>query len=314
MADYSMDIANFNLTFGKEEAPMLDYFEDFIYPAFLEGIEREKDEASYYLDNIKLVETELGIALTGLLVKNTIVNILSKKNKKTGELEETNESHPTAPYSFFCLFLKNHRLVFVPNQKESPRLVSFATTIRYILKQYAKLLKESDENKKIPGFELDVIGIASKDSILKELKKVDKISSMNLRFYPLNGEDLEEMDSFVDELIHMGHKTRKVVGSRTLNMNVTSPQNKDKVAELAEDIEGTAETTLHVVYPGKQKGKIKHDKVVQKRLVQIDSDHIANRDKEIIKEAEKVPSIVRVSKTNKSIYEKFYGKISKLLK
>ena len=34
-------IANFNVTFGKQDEPMLNYFETIIFPAFTSGIKRE---------------------------------------------------------------------------------------------------------------------------------------------------------------------------------------------------------------------------------------------------------------------------------
>lgn len=31
-------VANFNVVFGNEEKPMLDYFDNIVYPAFMSGI------------------------------------------------------------------------------------------------------------------------------------------------------------------------------------------------------------------------------------------------------------------------------------
>lgn len=36
--------ANFNVTFGDEELPMLEFFEEIIYPAFKSGFIRGKED------------------------------------------------------------------------------------------------------------------------------------------------------------------------------------------------------------------------------------------------------------------------------
>ena len=48
--------ANFNATFGDKELPMLEYFEEIIYPAFKSGFIRGKEDTLpyYFFDNIVL--------------------------------------------------------------------------------------------------------------------------------------------------------------------------------------------------------------------------------------------------------------------
>ena len=70
----------------------------------------------------------------------------------------------------------------------------------------------------IPYFDLRVTGLPSKVKLLEELKQVKQIDSLKIRFYPLNGEDLDSSD-IVNE--HIG-LLRERIGSRTGNLTLNS--------------------------------------------------------------------------------------------
>lgn len=46
-------LANFNCTFGDKNCPMLEYFEEIIYPAFTSGVKR-KPSKKMSISSIKL--------------------------------------------------------------------------------------------------------------------------------------------------------------------------------------------------------------------------------------------------------------------
>ena len=58
MRKVNIDIANFNLTFGDKESPLLTYFEEFLYPAFTSEIIREVDDTRYMFKSVELIETK----------------------------------------------------------------------------------------------------------------------------------------------------------------------------------------------------------------------------------------------------------------
>ena len=80
-------IANFNVVFGDEEKPMLDYFDTIIYPAFNSDITKKSDDNEFMFKNIEIASTKDVYVLTGKIVKKTELEIKTDLNEK-GELVE----------------------------------------------------------------------------------------------------------------------------------------------------------------------------------------------------------------------------------
>lgn len=123
MAKKKISIANFNVVFfdGKEEKSLLDYFDTIFMPAINQNIVRRSGDSTYRLMEVKIMESEKGYVLTGVLVKQTVLEIKSDLDE-SGNLIEKDEKIPTAPYSTFAIYLKNHRMIYAENQKGSPDL------------------------------------------------------------------------------------------------------------------------------------------------------------------------------------------------
>ena len=182
-------IANFNIVFGEEEKPMLDYFDTVIFPAFTSDIRKVSDGNEYLFMNVKISE-DLGdnYILIGQFVKKTILEVKSDINEE-GDLIEKNEKYSSAPYSTFAINLMNHRMIYVPNQKGSPTLVNFRSAVKYIINSYLKEKNRTlNENEKLEDAFINIVGIPSANSMDELLKNVEKINKLTLRFYPLNGD------------------------------------------------------------------------------------------------------------------------------
>ncbi|CAM4399140.1 hypothetical protein BAMA_18445 [Bacillus manliponensis] len=222
----SLYIANFNCTFGKDDKPMLDYFQEIVMPAFQLPKKRESEGNKYFFEKVRLIMTQGSIMLGGLLVKSTKLEVKSLYIEGEG-LKSTDESYPSAPYSYFLINLQNHRMVIVKNQKGSPSLGNFSATASFLLKDYIREFNKGVEEKeeKLPMANLNVVAIPSEDVIRKELKKVKKIKEVVLRFYPLNGDiDGKKIFSYWrDEL--------KELGSKSGFTQINTPGNKEKVVE-----------------------------------------------------------------------------------
>ena len=67
LSEKIMYFANFNITFGKAEEPMLMHFLDIIYPAFIAGYKRGEAEARthFYISGVEVKEYAGEFVLTG---------------------------------------------------------------------------------------------------------------------------------------------------------------------------------------------------------------------------------------------------------
>lgn len=309
-----INIANFNLTFGVDEEPMLSHFDDIVYPAFTSGIKNEsfnEYERSIFLHNVKVENDHLDdYMLTGLIVKKTILEI--KSQIEGNELIDTDYEYPTAPYSYFCINLKNHRMYLVKNQNGSPDIRTFQSTVLYILKEYVANKNKGilDELDKLPNPYLKIIGVPFKANINEELKKVEKISSLTFKFFPLNG-DTDFSESF--ENISL---LRKDLDSKTGQVTYNSPKNINYVADLLEQTRGTVDPVLKVKYAsGDKESTITADKLSEKINIEMDDEGLKEKNISKIQRTMRKSETLNDLKGNHSeIFEKYKNKILKYLK
>ena len=246
METKKMTIANINMVFGEQEEPMVYHIDDVILPALNALIKRKSGrDTNFFFDDVKLKMINDEYVLTGLLIKDTILEVRSEYDELEG-LKNTNKMMPSAPFSLFMIFLKNHRMMLVKNQKGSPDIRSFNSTMYEVLNRYVanENKKRRDEKKELlqKPRNINVTGIKTEESIREVLKNVEKVESVTLRFYPLNGEwDLDPLYEIID-------KTRKKLSSNTGRMIFNSPENTDAVVKIIEESEGMAETQMKVRY------------------------------------------------------------------
>lgn len=168
-----VSVANFNTVFLQEndvEAPLLDYFDTIVMPALNSDIKRNVGDDSYIIMNTEVKQTaDEDYVLTGYIVKKTVLERLSDLDED-GNLIELDDRYSAAPFSLFVIYLRNHRMIYVENQKGSPRLSSFRSTIKYIIDTYVKLQNEernSNGELLLPIPLVNVIDIPSRKSVEK---------------------------------------------------------------------------------------------------------------------------------------------------
>lgn len=308
-------IANFNVTFGKQEEPMLNYFETVIYPAFISGIKREykvslgadSRDKFYFLDISLVKDNSNNFVLMGKIVKQTILEVKSiVENEK---LVKTDDKYPSAPYSVFYIYLKNHRMILIKNQKGSPDIKSFGVTARYILDQYVKAenkkRKELEGSKAVllPFAHVNVVGIPMREDLESALKKVHKMKRLKLRMYPLNGDnDLNE----VVELIST--ELRELVDSKTGNILLNSPGSKQGVIDLIDASQGVFEASIDIEYEDKSTERISNNTFSGKTTWSLTEEEI-NDNRVILPKLAELESIKIVSPSNNNTYEENLKKI-----
>ena len=263
-------VANINVVFGKEEEPLIERIYDIIIPALTSGIVRQaSSKTKYIFDSVCLKEIAKDEwVIQGIIIKDTVLDVMSEYTQNKG-LQMTEKHIPSSPYSFFMIYLKNHRMVLVKNQSGSQDIRSFTGTFKEILKRYVVKFNHetANETEKLPFPSIAITGIKTAASVKESLKDVEKINELVIKFFPLNSEwDYEPVYGGIDE------KIRKRIQSKNGRMVFPSPQSKEGVAEMIEETEGLVRTELKVTYKsgsGKKIGRIKDNQISETMSVEI---------------------------------------------
>jgi hypothetical protein len=307
----SAQIANFNVVFGDDEKPMLDYFDSIIFPAFSSNITKVVDDTEYLFKNVEISTRYADkYVLTGKIVKKTILEIKSDLNED-GELVEKDEKHPTAPYSSFAINLLNHRMIFMPNQKGSPTLVNFRSTVRYVISTYIKERnKELDEDNKLEYALINVVGIPSAHSMEDLLNNVEKVNSLTLRFYPLNG-DMDYTEAFGIVTTDM----RSEVGCKNGEIVFKSPKSILGIKNLLEKAAGTINPILKVVTKGKSKATLRDYELSEKYEIDIpDESDFDEESAQLVGQMEDISTLNYTNDEHNDIYDRNREKIIPFIK
>lgn len=304
-------IANFNCTFGPNNEPLLTYFEDIILPAFTKDFKKENEKnnkkTTFFFEEVKLTNVKGEFVLAGLVVKRTTLEV--KSRLIDGKFVRTNEEYPSDPYSYFLINLKNHRMVLVKNQKGSPTLNNFSTAAKDVLNRYIReqnsMIEEKD--KKLPTVYLNVVAIPFEGVIEDVLKRVKKINKVTLRFYPLNGDIME--NETVEDLT----ETLQKLGSKNGLVQYSSPTNNENVVKVIEDTKGLMKPTVNVTYNNGTSGTLKDDSFTETMNIPVNEEETFLQNIDVI--ASKVinkEEFNETSQENKRIYDRFFTQIEGL--
>lgn len=303
---------NFNITFGdKSDIPMLSHFEDIILPALMDRTLRKDTKGGlpyYYFLNICIKRIYDEFVLVGNFIKETQYEIHSIiKNEKIEERQNTYES---APYSRFMIFLKNHRMVLIKNEKDSPDIRNFNTSIKSILYQYTYNTNISS-NKKLPEANVNIIGIPLKRNIKIALDDLAKIQKLRLRMFPLNN-DIHP--SFLGEA---ATQAMRDIESKTGNINFNSPENKVGINKIVSEVSGVAEYTITGINKDKVKTVLKNDAFNAETKIPIENNIGEGDDYKIYTHALASGVPMPTSEDNQTLYESkekiLYSYLEKLL-
>lgn len=314
MSKKKMAVANFNVVFWgeNEESPMLDYFDLVIMPAFRSGITRKSGDSRYMFLNVEVVEDDEGeFVLCGNIVKKTTLEVKSDLDEQ-GNLITLDNKYPSAPFSSFVIYLKNHRMVFVENQKGSPHINNFSAFAKYAIAMYVNKKNRELENeglKQIPLPIVNIVGIPMRKNIEDALKEVKRINKLTLRFYPLNG-DID----YTKALNGLRRDLLRGVDSNGGDVVIKTPKNTIGVVDLVSQSEGTVEPIFNVTYPNKSKGKITNDQISERMDININGNNIKEELSDITSKGKLLSSVSYTSVGNKEIYEKNKAKIIPFVK
>ena len=241
-----MQYANFNITFGEEEKPLLEYFDQIVFPAFTSDYIRENDNSgtSFVLQNVALKEIKNDIVLVGNYIKITGYSAMTQF--KHNELVSVNQYLESAPFSRFIIFLRNHRMILVKNENASPDIRSFQAMVRGCLSSYrSEQLKKKKSKSRIIKIDIPIANVNIVDMPLPQniddiLKDVGKMEFLKLRFFPLNN----DLDG--EELFKAFRGMMCDADSRTGNITINTPKSKQGVSNIIKSTSGLVEPILKV--------------------------------------------------------------------
>lgn len=236
-----LSIANFNITYGPDNDPMLTHFQDILYPAFCnEQKVRTSKNVSYFSDvELKLINSEY--VLTGNLIRETYYRV--RTIVVDNELVPSPSSVPTAPYSRFIIYLKSHRMILIKNEGHSPNLKSFQAVLRKVVDRYTREAnRERDKTglPQLPNAVINIVNMPLPDSIDETINEFAKIKSINLRFFPLNN------DIDPGPILACVRSAMNSVDSKTGNLTFNSPKSAKGISDLFQDsiASGVASATV----------------------------------------------------------------------
>lgn len=301
-----MQFANFNITFGQNEDPMLEHFEDVIFPAFTSDYKRcTADKKTYfYFADITLKEVDGDILLVGNIIKDTQYDVFT--TLENGRLISNPSTVPTAPYSRFIINLKNHRMALVCNEPNSPDIRSFQALVKSLLDDYRR--KPEFKEKKLPFALVNIVDIPLQKDIQTALSAAEKIKNVKLRFFPLNNDinPLPLADHIANEM--------KSIGSNHANITFTSPQNPEEVVALIATTGGLAAATVEIQEKNGKVTKIKEGNFASKKSIELDHNINSGDDTYILHQAKQDEAFIRQSDANLTLFEKFKNMLLQKIK
>ena len=257
---------------------------------------RETAYQDIFFAGVEIKEVDNEYVMVGNFIKETQYKVVTTVQE--GVLASTPADVPTAPYSRFIVFLKNHRMVLVRNETASPDTRSFQSTVRDILNQYVRNAnRERSERDKLPIAIANIVDIPLKDSIADVLKNVNKVSWFKLRFFPLNN-DLDP-----GPLTQHIREDMKKVGSKTTNIVFNSPNSKDGISKMIAESSGLAVASLQIVDNTGEKRRVKEGSFSSTIKIEYEGNIRPNGVEYLIIQAKKDVIISNVSPENERLYE-----------
>ncbi|WP_028108884.1 hypothetical protein [Ferrimonas futtsuensis] len=199
--NYNIEFWNFVCHFG--DLKLLDRYVQFVHPAFMNEHIRNYGDSRWLFNGVRLIEVTINNErlpfIYGRIVKDTILE--REQVLKGDELIDDNLRIQNSPSSIFILSLKEHRMFFIKEQKDSPTMENFKATIEkfinnerrtYINDEYEyqkklrqerggnyKVTKKCDLEASFPKPDIEVIPLSSDadiDEFIRGMKSIDKLS------------------------------------------------------------------------------------------------------------------------------------------
>lgn len=296
-----MAIANFNITFGPNDEPMLSHFDDILYPAFLNDWKVRSSRSVSYFSGVELKEINSEYVLTGNLIRETQYRV---RTVVVGDKLISSPSRvPTAPYSRFIIYLKSHRMILVKNEGRSPNLKGFQSVLTKVVTRYVR--EVNHEKKKLglaplPNPIINIVNMPLPGSVDEAIEEFEKIQSVRLRFFPLNN------DIDPSSLLSTIRLTMESVDSKTGNLVLNSPKSPTGTSNLLKKslCNGTASVTIKGINKDGMQLTIADEQLGSELQIPIDGNVNSSDDIRIGDYCINNNYLPEASRENKAMYEK----------
>lgn len=238
-----VEFANFNVTFGDNDEPLLLHLDDIVLPALKSGLKRGKTYPSFYFINVNLQKYQNELILRADYIKDTKYEAKTRIEK--GQLKVVDDMMLATPYSKIMIFLRNHRMILIKNESSSPDIRSLSSTIQSILSEYISNTNKKVEmsgEKTLPYANVNIVGIPlHAKGIHAMLQDMDKIKLARFKLFPLNNDiDPSRFTEYTRRMMQQAE-------SNTGNINFNSPKNKGELARIIEGTSGLADVRVEGV-------------------------------------------------------------------
>lgn len=105
MDEKSMQFANFNITFGENDAPMLKHFSDIIFPAFSGDYIRGKRDSvpRYFFAGVEIKEVDNEYVMVGNFIKETQYKVVYYRSGRRISVYTSGRSDSSI-FQIYCVF------------------------------------------------------------------------------------------------------------------------------------------------------------------------------------------------------------------
>lgn len=229
MIDKRATFANLVVKYGQQS--LLDYKELFTSALMIDTKFRKYGHSIYRFMDVKLQladeKNPLSVVVFGRFVKDT--EYTREQVLDGGKLIPDEQALPVALSSFFCIFLANHRMAYVPEVRNAPPLEAFATTLEhYLRKEFTALIDSiyKEQKRQNPKFTranaiagrvsptVHVVPLPSRQSVREFVGRFEKINSLTVNLLYRNNEISKGLfQAIVNEIQPTGATTAKLVAS-----------------------------------------------------------------------------------------------------
>lgn len=309
--DKQLAVANFNITYGNTDEPMLDHFFDFIFPAFQSTCVRrvKSTHTEYFFNDICIKEFEDEYVLVGNVVKDTVVEVETRIHD--GVLTPHHAKVPTAPYSRFMIFLRNHRMILVKNQPTSPDIRSFTSLVKTVLRDFRnnenRKRKQRNQNDLLPIANINIVAMPMQEEIKEFLCSVSKIKWVRFRLFPLNNDkEREPFTAFIKD-------TMKDIGSKRASVEYRRPESREAVGALIEQNRGLASVSMEVEDDSGMIKRVSSNEIRSRYTIPIDGNIGSKEDWDLFMHGKDIVALQDTSAENNKLFAKCRTRLFGLL-